>query len=66
VKTKQKRAFKKKAAGYVADLILDSLERFAEPERRARLKRVHAALGASSGKQSKRPRRSIFPIAGAF
>jgi hypothetical protein len=46
--TKQKQAYKKKAAGYVADLILDSLESFAEPERRARLKKVCAALTNSS------------------
>ena len=61
MKTKQRRAFNKKAAGYVADLILDSLESVAESERRTRLKRVYAALRASSGKQSKR-----FPIAGGF
>lgn len=42
--TKQKRAYQKKAAGYVADLILDSLERFPEEERQARLARVHNAL----------------------
>jgi hypothetical protein len=52
--TKQKRAYRKKAAGYVADLILDSLESFSEPKRQAQLKRVHAALSAGSGKQSKR------------
>ena len=54
MKTKQKRAYKKKAAGYVADLILDSLEGLAEPERQARLKRVYTALRAHSGRQSKR------------
>jgi hypothetical protein len=48
VTTKQKRGCKKKAAGYVAGLILDSLESFAEPERRARLKKVCAALTNSS------------------
>jgi len=46
--TKQKRAYQKKAAGYVADLILDSLENLAEPERQARLKQVHAALSGGS------------------
>lgn len=44
VTTKQKRSYQKKAAGYVADLILDSLDQFPEEERQARLKQVHVAL----------------------
>jgi hypothetical protein len=55
--TKQERAYQKKTAGYVADLILGSLERFPERERQARLKQVHAALSGGSGLQSKRPKR---------
>lgn len=55
---KRKRAYQKKAAGYVADLILDSLEQFPEEERQARLKQVHAALNGGSGKRGKRPKRS--------
>lgn len=55
---KQKRAYQKKAAGYVADLILDSLEGFPEEERQARLARVHAALSGRSGKHNKQPKRS--------
>lgn len=57
MKQRQKRAHQKKAAGYVADLILDSLENFPEQERQARLKQVHAVLNDGSGRQSKRPRR---------
>jgi hypothetical protein len=56
--SKTKRAYQKKAAGYVADLILDSLEQFPEKERQARLKRIHAALNSASDKHSKRPKRS--------
>ena len=56
--TKQKRVYQKKAAGYVADLILDSLERLPEEKRQAQLKQVHAALSGGSGKHSKRPKRS--------
>lgn len=56
--SKEKRAYQKKAAGYVADLILDSLEGFPEEERKARLKQVHAALSGGSGKHSKRSKRS--------
>ncbi|PYT79257.1 MAG: hypothetical protein DMG40_17250 [Acidobacteria bacterium] len=44
--------------GYVADLMLDSLDGFPEQERQARLKLVHAALSGSSGNNSKRPKRS--------
>ena len=54
---KQKRVYQKKAGGYVADLILDSLERFPEVERQARLKLVHGALADGSGKRCKRPKR---------
>jgi hypothetical protein len=46
--TKQKQAYKKKAAGHVADLILDSLEGLPDQQRRARLKKVCAALTNSS------------------
>ena len=56
---KQKRAYQKKAAGYIADLMLESLDRFPEGERQARLKQVHAALGDGSGKHSKQPKRSL-------
>lgn len=56
--TKQKRVYQKKAAGYVADLILDSLEQVQEEKRQARLKQVHASLSGDSGKHSKRPKRS--------
>lgn len=55
---KAKRAYQKKAAGYVADLILDSLEQLPEAERRARLKQVHATLSGASDKHGKRPKRS--------
>lgn len=55
---KAKRAYQKKAAGYVADLILDSLEQLPEGERRAQLKQVHAALSGASDKHGKRPKRS--------
>jgi len=58
VTPKQKRAYLKKAAGYVADLILDSLEGLPEEERQARLKQVHASLSGGAGKHSKRPKRS--------
>jgi hypothetical protein len=58
VTTKQKRVYQKKAAGYVADLILDSLEQVPEEKRQAQLKKVHAALSAGSGKHSKRSKRS--------
>jgi hypothetical protein len=34
----------------VADLILDSLERFPENQRKARLKRIHAALNNRSAR----------------
>jgi hypothetical protein len=50
VTTKRNRAYQKKAAGYVADLILDSLERFPEKEHEARLKRIHAALNNRSAR----------------
>jgi gamma-glutamyl phosphate reductase len=50
VTTKQKRTYQKKAAGCVADLILDSLERFPEKERAARLKCIHAALNNLSAR----------------
>ena len=56
--TKQKRVYQKKVAGYVADLILDSLEQVPEEKRQAQLKKVHAALSAGSGKHSKRSKRS--------
>lgn len=56
--SKTKRAYQKKAAGYVADLILDSLEQFPEKERQTRLKRIHAALSGASGTHDKRPKRS--------
>ena len=46
--TKQKRAYQKRAAGYVADLILDSLESLPERRRQERLKKVCAALTNSS------------------
>jgi hypothetical protein len=55
---KTKRAYQKRAAGYVADLILDSLDQFPENERQARLKRVHMALSGASDKHGKRPKRS--------
>jgi hypothetical protein len=58
VTTKQKRVYQKKAAGYVADLILDSLEQVPEEKRQAQLKKVHAALSGDSGKHSKRSKRS--------
>jgi len=48
VTTKQKRIYQKKAAGYVADLILDSLERLPKEERQARLVQVHAGLRGSA------------------
>lgn len=56
--SKEKRVYQKKAAGYVVDLMLDSLERFPEEERQARLKQVHASLSGGSGKRSKRPKHS--------
>lgn len=56
--TKQKLVYQKKAAGYVADLILDSLEQVPEEKRQAQLKQVHAALSVGSGKHSKRSKRS--------
>lgn len=58
VTTKAKRAYQKKAAEYVADLILDSLEQFPEKERQARLKKIHATLSVAADKRSKRPKRS--------
>lgn len=50
VTAKQKRVYQKEAASYVADLILDSLERFPDEERQARVKQVHAALRPKSNK----------------
>lgn len=50
--TKQKRVYTKKAAGYVADLILDSLERLPEEERQVHLKLVHDALSGGSGEHN--------------
>ncbi len=50
VTTKQKRAYQKKAAGYVSDLILDSLEGFPDDEQEVRLKNIHAALNGRSSK----------------
>ena len=41
---RRRRAYQKKAAGYLADLILDSLEQFPKKERHDRLKKVHKAL----------------------
>jgi len=61
VTTKQKRAYEKKAAGYIADIILDSLQGLSEPQRKARLKQVHTALSGGSGKHNKRPKRSSKP-----
>lgn len=58
VKAKQKRAYQKKAAGYVADLILDSLESYPEEERQDRLAGVHAGLSGGSGRHNKRSKRS--------
>lgn len=52
--TKQKRAYQRKAAGYVADLILDSLDRFPRKERQRRLARVLAALDGSRLKKAKK------------
>lgn len=52
VKRKQKRVYQKKAAGYVADLILDSLERFPKEERQARLARIHAELSKRSKREA--------------
>lgn len=40
-----------RAAAYVADLILDSLEQYPAMERRARLRKIHTALSAASGKR---------------
>jgi len=54
VKTRQKRACQKKAAGYVADLILDSLDRFPQKKRERRLARVLAALDGSRHGESKK------------
>jgi acetamidase/formamidase len=51
--TKQERAYEKKAAGYIADLILDASERFPARERKIRLARVHKAL---AGKKKRIPR----------
>lgn len=48
---KQKRAYQKKAAGNVAELILDSLERFPEEELQARVKRLHSVLRPKSNNE---------------
>jgi hypothetical protein len=53
VTAKQIRTYQKKAARYVADSILDSLESFPENEQVVRLKRVHAALRSRSGGSAK-------------
>jgi len=49
--TKQTRARQKRAASYVAGLILDSLDQFPKEERSRRLRDVHKALKVSSGKR---------------
>ena len=52
---KQKRAKQKKAATFVAGLILESLDQFPKEERKKRLSDIHRILNSSKrGKPSKR------------
>ncbi len=56
--TKQKRAQQKRAATYVARIILNSLYQFPKGEREQRLKDVHRALKTGPNKRGKRATRS--------